>query len=79
MGKRTSLLLVFLKHNIDEDTGYRYYECCCSRHYQNGDYCARWYMPTKASRKRLKRLGVTRYQGQSLQRIWPGEKWINPK
>ena len=48
-------------HKMDDDDGG--YECTIGRHYSDRSYCLRRYFPGRASRRRLKRLGVTRYRG----------------
>ena len=48
-------------HKMDDDDGG--YECIIGRHYSDRIYCLRRYFPGRASRRRLKRLGVTRYRG----------------
>ena len=76
---QTRLLIASLEKTTDEDTGSAYYECHFSRHYRNGDWIGRWYMPTKSSLKRLKKCGVNLRRQQAYQRFVPSEKWITPE
>jgi hypothetical protein len=57
---RTLTASVNLREMDDDDGGY---ECAIGRHYSDRSYCLRRYFPGRASRRRLKRLGVTRYRG----------------
>ena len=56
---RTIAISMSLRRMYDNDGGY---ECVVTRHYQNRDMCSRRYFPARASRKRLKKMGVTCYK-----------------
>ena len=48
-------------HKMDDDDGG--YECIMGRHYADLTYGRRRDVPGRARRRRVKRLGVTRYRG----------------